>query len=137
MQEHLDRLTSTDASFLHQEGHASHMHIGGVLIFEGSAPDFDEFADHIRGRLHLGHDVAGAVRGARRHQDYLRPGEWLDFGDLIRRAFIQHEPIQSQLASGLCKVIKIYRLTNVTVHAKLIASHHISLCSYRSRDNLR
>ena len=53
MQEHLDRLTSTDASFLHQEGHASHMHIGGVLIFEGSAPDFDEFADHIRGRLHL------------------------------------------------------------------------------------
>ena len=53
MQEHLDRLTSTDASFLHQEGHASHMHIGGVLIFEGPAPDFDEFADHIRGRLHL------------------------------------------------------------------------------------
>jgi diacylglycerol O-acyltransferase / wax synthase len=53
VQEHLDRLTSTDASFLHQEGHASHMHIGGLLIFEGSAPDFDEFADHIRGRLHL------------------------------------------------------------------------------------
>jgi WS/DGAT/MGAT family acyltransferase len=53
VQEHLDRLTSTDASFLHQEGHASHMHIGGVLIFEGPAPDFDEFADHIRSRLHL------------------------------------------------------------------------------------
>ena len=53
MQEHLDRLTSTDASFLHQEGHASHMHIGGVLIFEGSAPSFDAFADHIRARLHL------------------------------------------------------------------------------------
>jgi diacylglycerol O-acyltransferase / wax synthase len=53
VQEHLDRLTSTDASFLHQEGRASHMHIGGVLIFEGSAPDFDEFADHVRGRLHL------------------------------------------------------------------------------------
>ena len=28
-QQHLDRLTSTDASFLHQEGPASHMHIGG------------------------------------------------------------------------------------------------------------
>ena len=53
MQEHLDRLTSTDAAFLHQEGHASHMHIGGVLIFDGPAPDFDEFADHIRRRLHL------------------------------------------------------------------------------------
>ena len=53
MQEHLDRLTSTDASFLHQEGDASHMHIGGVLIFEGPAPAFDEFADHIRSRLHF------------------------------------------------------------------------------------
>jgi diacylglycerol O-acyltransferase len=53
VQEHLDRLTSTDASFLHQEGEASHMHIGGVLIFEGSAPDFDAFVDHVRGRLHL------------------------------------------------------------------------------------
>jgi diacylglycerol O-acyltransferase / wax synthase len=53
VQEHLDRLTSTDASFLHQEGDASHMHIGGVLIFDGPAPDFDAFADHIRSRLHL------------------------------------------------------------------------------------
>ncbi|MFZ0042678.1 MAG: wax ester/triacylglycerol synthase family O-acyltransferase [Solirubrobacteraceae bacterium] len=52
-QQHLDRLTSTDASFLHQEGRSSHMHIGGVLLFEGPAPDFDDFLDHIRGRLHL------------------------------------------------------------------------------------
>src|SRR5436305_5699009 len=52
-QQHLDRLTSTDASFLHQEGDASHMHIGGVLIFEGPPPDFDQFLDHVRGRLHL------------------------------------------------------------------------------------
>jgi diacylglycerol O-acyltransferase len=52
-QQHLDRLTSIDASFLHQEGRASHMHIGGVLLFEGPAPPFDEFLDHIRGRLHL------------------------------------------------------------------------------------
>jgi diacylglycerol O-acyltransferase / wax synthase len=53
VQEHLDRLTSTDASFLHQEGDSSHMHIGGVLIFEGEPPGLDEFLDHIRGRLHL------------------------------------------------------------------------------------
>ncbi len=52
-QQHLDRLTSTDASFLHQEGRASHMHIGGVLLFEGPAPKFGDFLDHIRGRLHL------------------------------------------------------------------------------------
>jgi WS/DGAT/MGAT family acyltransferase len=52
-QQHLDRLTSIDASFLHQEGRASHMHIGGVLIFEGPAPAFEDFLDHVRGRLHL------------------------------------------------------------------------------------
>jgi len=52
-QQHLDRLTSTDASFLHQEGHASHMHIGAVLEFEGPPPSYDDYADHVRSRLHL------------------------------------------------------------------------------------
>ena len=52
-QSHLDRLSSIDASFLHQEGPTSHMHIGGVLIFEGPAPEFEDFLDHVRGRLHL------------------------------------------------------------------------------------
>ncbi|HEY2653289.1 MAG TPA: wax ester/triacylglycerol synthase family O-acyltransferase [Solirubrobacteraceae bacterium] len=53
MQQHLDRLTSIDAGFLHQEGPSSHMHIGGVLTFDGPPPPFEEFVDHIRGRLHL------------------------------------------------------------------------------------
>jgi WS/DGAT/MGAT family acyltransferase len=52
-QRHLDRLSSTDASFLHQEGPASHMHIGGVLIFQGPPPEFTDFLDHVRSRLHL------------------------------------------------------------------------------------
>jgi WS/DGAT/MGAT family acyltransferase len=52
-QQHLDRLTSIDASFLHQEGHSSHMHIGGVLIFDGPPPEFDDYVNHVRGRLHL------------------------------------------------------------------------------------
>ncbi len=52
-QQHLDRLTSIDASFLHQEGESSHMHIGAVLIFEGAAPEFTDYLNHIRGRLHL------------------------------------------------------------------------------------
>jgi diacylglycerol O-acyltransferase len=52
-QQHLDRLTSIDASFLHQEGRSSHMHIGGVLIFEGLSPAFEDFLDHVRSRLHL------------------------------------------------------------------------------------
>ncbi|MGI8594303.1 MAG: WS/DGAT/MGAT family O-acyltransferase [Solirubrobacteraceae bacterium] len=52
-QEHLDRLTATDASFLAQEGSSSHMHVGAILIFEGSPPAIGDFLDHIRSRLHL------------------------------------------------------------------------------------
>jgi WS/DGAT/MGAT family acyltransferase len=52
-QEHGDRLTAVDASFLAQEGPTSHMHVGAVMIFDGPAPGFDELADHVRGRLHL------------------------------------------------------------------------------------
>jgi diacylglycerol O-acyltransferase len=52
-QRHLDRLSSTDASFLHQEGPTSHMHIGAVLVFEGPPPEFTDYLNHVRGRLHL------------------------------------------------------------------------------------
>jgi diacylglycerol O-acyltransferase / wax synthase len=52
-QHHLDRLTSIDASFLHQEGPSSHMHIGGLLLFEGPPPAFEDYLNHVRGRLHL------------------------------------------------------------------------------------
>src|ERR671935_234242 len=31
-QQHLDRLTAIDASFLHQEGPASHMHVGALAL---------------------------------------------------------------------------------------------------------
>ncbi|MFL5816744.1 MAG: WS/DGAT/MGAT family O-acyltransferase [Conexibacter sp.] len=51
-QEHLDRLTAVDASFLHQEDADSHMHIGAVTIFEGPPPPFVAVAEHIRSRLH-------------------------------------------------------------------------------------
>jgi WS/DGAT/MGAT family acyltransferase len=50
---HLDRLTSIDASFLHNEGQSSHMHVGGVTIFEGPPPAIQDFLDALRGRLHL------------------------------------------------------------------------------------
>src|SRR5213080_1705378 len=52
-QQHLDRLTAVDASFLHQESAVSHMHVGAVTIFEGPPPAFEEIADALRGRLHL------------------------------------------------------------------------------------
>jgi diacylglycerol O-acyltransferase / wax synthase len=52
-QKHLDRLTPIDASFLHQEGPSSHMHVGGLTIVEGPPPPMEEFLEQIRRRLHL------------------------------------------------------------------------------------
>jgi diacylglycerol O-acyltransferase len=52
-QQHLDRLTALDASFLHQEGPSSHMHVGALCRLEGPAPPFDELLDALRMRLHL------------------------------------------------------------------------------------
>ena len=52
-QEHLDRLSAVDASFLHQEGPDSHMHVGALVTLEGPPPAMDEFLDFLRGRLHL------------------------------------------------------------------------------------
>ena len=53
-QQHLDRLSSVDAGFLHQEdGRDSHMHIGGVGIFEGPAPSEEDLLAHVSSRLQL------------------------------------------------------------------------------------
>ena len=52
-QEHGDRLTATDASFLAQEGPVAHMHVGALLIFEGPPPGYEDFCNQIRARLHL------------------------------------------------------------------------------------
>src|ERR1700680_2613050 len=52
-QRHLDRLTPVDASFLHQEGPDSHMHVGGLTIVEGPPPPVEAFLEQIRERLHL------------------------------------------------------------------------------------
>jgi diacylglycerol O-acyltransferase len=52
-QQHGDRLSAVDASFLAQEGPTSHMHIGAVTIFEGPVPPFGELCDLLRSRLHL------------------------------------------------------------------------------------
>ncbi|HUN78139.1 MAG TPA: wax ester/triacylglycerol synthase family O-acyltransferase [Solirubrobacteraceae bacterium] len=52
-QRHLDRLTAVDASFLHQEGPNSHMHVGGLTVLEGPPPTLEEFLAQIRQRLHL------------------------------------------------------------------------------------
>jgi WS/DGAT/MGAT family acyltransferase len=49
----MDRLTSVDASFLTNESPTSHMHIGGVTIFEGPPPSYEDLLEHVESRLHL------------------------------------------------------------------------------------
>src|SRR3954470_12920478 len=48
-----DRLTGLDASFLALEKDGAHMHVGSVLLFEGPAPDHDDFVAKIAQGLHL------------------------------------------------------------------------------------
>jgi diacylglycerol O-acyltransferase len=49
----LDRLTAIDASFLTNESSRSHMHVGGILIFEGPPPRYVDLVEHVRSRLPL------------------------------------------------------------------------------------
>jgi diacylglycerol O-acyltransferase len=48
-----DRLTGLDASFLHLEDDAAHMHVAAVMTFDGEPPHIDEVAEGIGARLHL------------------------------------------------------------------------------------
>jgi diacylglycerol O-acyltransferase / wax synthase len=52
-QRHRDRLSAIDASFLHQERRASHMHVGAIVLMEGPPPSREDFTRHIESRLHL------------------------------------------------------------------------------------
>src|SRR5437763_17074036 len=48
-----DRLTGLDASVLHLESNSAHMHVAGVMLFDGSPPGADELIAEIESRLHL------------------------------------------------------------------------------------
>jgi len=108
-QAHLDRLTPVDASFLHQEGPVSHMHIGGLTLIEGPPPAMDEFLEQIRRRLHLVpryrqklaytaldsgrpvwiDDPSFNLDYHVRHTALPAPGRWSQLQDLTARIFSQ------------------------------------------------
>ncbi len=108
-QRHLDRLTAVDASFLHQEGESSHMHVGGLTLLEGPPPEMEEFLEQIRRRLHLvpryRHKLAyTALDSGRpvwvddpsfnlefhvRHTALPKPGSWEQLRNLTARVFSQ------------------------------------------------
>jgi diacylglycerol O-acyltransferase len=47
------RLTGLDASFLHLENGGAHMHVAGVMLFDGDPPAYEELVEHTDSRLHL------------------------------------------------------------------------------------
>ncbi len=49
----MDWMSPMDASFLHLEGPMNPMHIGGVSIFEGPAPRFEQLEEMVAGKLSL------------------------------------------------------------------------------------
>jgi len=48
-----DRLTGLDASFLHLEDASSHMHVAGVMLFEGPPPPYVDLLEAFERRLPL------------------------------------------------------------------------------------
>jgi diacylglycerol O-acyltransferase len=49
-----DRLTGLDSAFLHlEDGGSAHMHVASVMVFEGKAPKYEDFVEHLLSRLHL------------------------------------------------------------------------------------
>ena len=48
-----ERLTGLDTSFLHLESRSAHMHVAGVILFDGAPPEHEELVKMIEGRLHL------------------------------------------------------------------------------------
>src|SRR5918995_6600840 len=48
-----DRLTALDETFLHLERDGAHMHVASTVIFEGPAPEYEDFLEHLESRLHL------------------------------------------------------------------------------------
>src|ERR687883_136720 len=52
-QEHMDRLSAIDASFLAGEKESSHMHVGAVMIFEGPPLTREDMLEQIASRLHM------------------------------------------------------------------------------------
>jgi diacylglycerol O-acyltransferase / wax synthase len=49
----MERLSALDVSFLTNESSSSHMHVGGILIFEAPPPSYDDLMEHVSSRLHL------------------------------------------------------------------------------------
>src|SRR3954447_4413251 len=47
------RLTGLDASFLHMENGGAHMHVAGLMLFDGEPPPYHPLVEATEARLHV------------------------------------------------------------------------------------
>lgn len=91
-QQHLDGLSALDTAFLLQEGSRAHMHLGGIALFQGPPPPYDDIVEHIRRRLdrvpRYRQKVAFAPRGIARPR-------WVDDPTFNLDYHIRHERLPS------------------------------------------
>jgi diacylglycerol O-acyltransferase / wax synthase len=48
-----NRLTALDTTFLHLERSGAHMHVAGILVFDGDPPAYEDLVEAIEARMHL------------------------------------------------------------------------------------
>jgi diacylglycerol O-acyltransferase / wax synthase len=85
-----DRLTGLDAAFLDLEAEGAHMHVAGILIFDGEPPGYDDLLRTIESRLHL-------VPRYRQKLAYVPFGqgrpEWVDDPHFNLRYHVRHSAL--------------------------------------------
>ncbi|MBV8956089.1 MAG: hypothetical protein JO179_18265, partial [Solirubrobacterales bacterium] len=100
------QLSATDASFLMQERGSAHMHIGGVSVFEGPAPDHEQLKAHLDERLGLvprfRQRLAPSPLGLRRPWWVDDPQFNLDYH--LRRSALPHPGSERQLEALVARV---------------------------------
>jgi WS/DGAT/MGAT family acyltransferase len=92
-----DRLTGLDAAFLDLEAGGAHMHVAGILVFDGDAPAYDDLLHAIETRLHL-------VPRYRRKLAYVPFGqgrpEWVDDPHFNLRYHVRHSALPAPGGDG-------------------------------------
>jgi diacylglycerol O-acyltransferase / wax synthase len=100
------QLSATDASFLMQERGSAHMHIGGVSVFEGPAPDHEQLKAHLDERLGLvprfRQRLVPSPLGLRRPWWVADPQFNLDYH--LRRSALPHPGSERQLEALVARV---------------------------------
>src|SRR5215216_2816344 len=97
-----DRLTALDASFLHLEDDAAHMHVAGCMLFEGDPPGYDELIESLDRRLHL-------VPRYRQRLAFVPLGQgrpkWVDDPHLNLRYHVRHTSLPEPGAEAQLKAL--------------------------------